>query len=92
MSYTLQFTPQAERHLKEWRKSGQKKILIKLASLIQELQEHPHTGTGKVEQLKGDFSGLWSRRIDKANRIIYSIQDNIVTVTVISLRGHYLDK
>lgn len=63
MRYKLVLTPEAERHLDEWRKSGQKKTLLKIAALLEELCEHPTTGTGKVEQLKGDLEGYWSRRI-----------------------------
>lgn len=92
MSYNLIFTPKAERHLKEWQKSGQKKALIKLLNLFEELREHPKTGTGQVEQLKGDLSGLWSRRIDKESRLVYSIEDDKVIVTIVSLKGHYGDK
>ena len=50
------------------------------------------TGTGQVEQLKGDLAGLWSRRIDKGNRLIYRIEDEMVTVFVISAKGHYDSK
>lgn len=46
--------------------------------------------SGKVEMLKGDFSGYASVRIDKKNRIIFSADDN--TVTVIQCGGHYDDK
>ena len=45
---------------------------------------------GKVEMLKGDFSGFSSVRIDKKNRIIFSADDN--KVTVIQCGGHYNDK
>jgi toxin YoeB len=45
-----------------------------------------------VEQLRGDRKGQWSRHIDKKNRLIYTIADEIVTVEVISARGHYDDK
>lgn len=31
-------------------------------------------------------------RIDKFNRLIYTIEENIVTVTIISVKGHYGDK
>ena len=75
--------------MKEWGKSGQKKTLEKIAKLLEELTLHPMTGTGQVEQLKGNLSGLWSRRINKADRIIYSIEDERVIVTVISMKGHY---
>lgn len=92
MSYQLILMPEAERHLEEWRKSGQKKTLLKIASLFEELREHPTTGTGKVEQLKGDLEGYWSRRINKASRLIYKIEENIITVFVVSLKGHYSDK
>jgi toxin YoeB len=84
MSYRLILQPEAERHLKEWRLSGQKKILKKIADLFAELVEHPRTGTGQVEQLRGDLSGFWSRRIDKGSRMIYRIEDDEVIVIIIS--------
>lgn len=40
-------------------------------------------------RLKGDLAGLWSRRIDKGNRLIYRIEDEMVTVFVVSAKGHY---
>ncbi len=53
---------------------------------------HPTTGTGHVEQLKGNYSGYWSREISKGDRIIYSIEDDKVIVYAVSLKGHYGDK
>ncbi len=84
--------PEALRHLEEWKKSGQKKILKKILDLFSELREHPTTRTGQVEQLKGNLSGFWSRRIDKGSRMIYAIENEKVVVTVVSLKGHYGDK
>lgn len=92
MNYKLVLLPEAERHLEEWKKSGKKKILKKIADLFSELREHPTTGTGQVEQLKGNLSGFWSRRIDKGARMIYSIEEEKVIVNVVSLKGHYGDK
>lgn len=92
MSYELVLMPEAEKHLKEWRKSGQKKTLKKIADLFEELRQHPTTGTGHVEQLKGNYSGYWSREINKSDRMIYSIEDDKVIVNVISLKSHYGDK
>ena len=57
MSYKLLFTREAEKQLLEWKKSGQKKDLLKILSLFQELEKHPATGTGQVEALKGNLSG-----------------------------------
>lgn len=50
MIYKIELTVTAEQHLKEWSKSGQKKILKKIAELFEELSLHPHSGTGHVEQ------------------------------------------
>ena len=92
MTYKVFFTNEALDHLEFWRKSGQKKILEKIALFVEELKEHPTTGTGQVERLKRNLSGLWSRRIDKQNRLVYSIEDDIVTVTIYSAKGQYGDK
>lgn len=92
MKYRLILTAEAERHLAEWRKSGQTKTLLKIVSLFKELQEHPNYGTGQVEQLRGNLQGFWSRRIDKGARLIYKIENETVTVIVISLKGHYGNK
>ena len=88
-AYILILTPEAQNHLEEWKKSGQVKTLKKIIRLLEELTQHPTIGAGKPEQLKGDLSGYWSRRINKGDRIIYSIEDEKVTVTVISMKGHY---
>ncbi|MGN1381828.1 MAG: type II toxin-antitoxin system YoeB family toxin [Eubacterium sp.] len=44
---------------------------------------------GKVELLKGDFSGFASVRIDKKNRIIFSVDE--FRITIIQCGGHYGD-
>ncbi|MBQ4397983.1 MAG: Txe/YoeB family addiction module toxin [Bacteroidales bacterium] len=64
----------------------------KAVKLIDELYEHPKTGTGKPEPLSGDRVGQWSRRITKKHRLVYEIRDMEVIVIVISAYGHYEDK
>ena len=64
----------------------------KALKLIGELYDHPRTGTGHPEQLSGDRSGQWSRRISKKHRLIYEIHDMEVVVLVVSAYGHYDDK
>lgn len=54
--------------------------------------DHPKTGTGHPEQLKGNRSGLWSRRITKKHRLVYEIHDNKIIVLVLTAYGHYDDK
>ena len=47
------------------------------------------TGTGNPEELKYELSGFWSRRINKKDRLIYEVQEEVVTVFVVSAFGHY---
>ena len=64
----------------------------KVAKFIEELREHPKTGTGHPEQLKGDRAGQWSRTITKKHRLIYEIFEKEVCVDILSSYGHYDDK
>ena len=88
MSYTIEFTEQAQIDIAQHKKSGNKAVLTKILTFLDELTEHPFKGTGKPEQLKHDFSGYWSRRINKEHRLIYSISQDIVYIN--SAFEHYL--
>jgi len=89
MVYTIEFLPRAKEDLRTLKYSGNKSAYRKANSLIDELKEHPTTGTGHPEQLKHELSGYWSRHIDKKNRLIYRIEEDIITVVVVSAIGHY---
>ncbi|MCF8358069.1 MAG: Txe/YoeB family addiction module toxin [Prolixibacteraceae bacterium] len=71
---------------KKWKHKNSTKI----TRLIIDIKLHPHTGIGKPEALKYELSGLWSREIDKKNRIIYEVVDN--NIHILSMLGHYSDK
>jgi toxin YoeB len=71
------------------KRSGNKSAMQKIQTIIQELEDHPYSGTGKPEALKHELSGYWSRRINQKDRIIYSVKEEVVTVYVISALGHY---
>lgn len=92
MKYRIRLSPLAEEHLEEWRKNGNPSVLRKIAGMFEELEEHPMIGTGKPERLKGELQGYWSRRITKADRMIYSIDGMEIIVCIVSMRGHYGDK
>ncbi|MDR3129681.1 MAG: type II toxin-antitoxin system YoeB family toxin [Tannerellaceae bacterium] len=47
---------------------------------------------GKPEVLAGNRKGQWSRRINQRHRLVYKIEEGIVTVEVVSAFGHYGDK
>lgn len=92
MSYTLEFSKTALADIEKHKKSGDKATLRKIKKLLNELMEHPLTGTGQPEMLKHDLAGLYSRRINKKHRLVYSIKEQIVTVYVLSAWSHYGDK
>ena len=66
-----------------------KKTLKRISALIKDIQRSPYEGIGKPEPLRGNLSGLWSRRIDETNRIVYFEQEEVVYI--ISCLGHYDD-
>lgn len=92
MRYRIRLSSMAEEHLEYWRRCGQPSVLRKLAGIFDELEEHPMTGTGKPERLKGELQGYWSRRITKADRMVYRIDGDEVLVGIVSMKGHYGDK
>lgn len=92
MIYEISFTPQALDDVEKIRKSGDKSTLKKLNSLIDELQEHPYTGTGKPKPLGHDRAGQWSRKISDKHRLVYQVKDEMVEVLILSAFGHYDDK
>ncbi|MCD8336118.1 MAG: Txe/YoeB family addiction module toxin [Lachnospiraceae bacterium] len=67
-----------------------KKTLRRINALLKEIQRTPFEGSGKPEPLKGEFSGMWSRRINRQDRLVYRYENGIVIVEQCS--GHYDDK
>ena len=90
--YEIILTEAADRDFDLHTFAGNKILLKKIKRLLAELEQHPRSGTGKPKMLSHDMSGMWSRRIDDKHRMVYSIEDETVTVFVLSLRDHYDDK
>jgi toxin YoeB len=63
-----------------------KKTLKRINTLIKEIQRQPFTGIGDPEPLKHHWSGYWSRRIDREQRLVYRV-DNMITV--VQCHYHY---
>ncbi len=91
MEYHIDYTDKAIAGLIRLRDS-EPKAYAKAQHLIAELREHPKTGTGRPEQLKGNHSGQWSRRITGKHRLVYIINESDVIVLVLTTYGHYDDK
>lgn len=84
--------PQAQRDRDFWKKSGDVKIQNRISELLEDILQHPFTGIGKPEALKGELRGKWSRRINSEHRLVYSISNGKVYVYVFSMRYHYSKK
>lgn len=80
---------QAEKDREYWKRTGNKSIMNKISALLMDICEHPYTGLGKPEALKYELSGYWSRRINSEHRIIYRVDDELITVFVLSMRYYY---
>ena len=59
----------------------------KINALIKECLRHPFEGTGKPEPLKGDYTGSWSRRIDREHRLVYKTSEG--SLEILQCRYHY---
>ena len=66
-----------------------RKTLKRINALLKDMQRSPLEGIGKPEPLRENLSGLWSRRIDEANRIVYYEQEG--TIYILSCKGPYDD-
>ena len=91
MNYIVTLSESSLNTLRKWHKSNPK-ALKKTGLILHELAEHPRTGLGHPETLKGKCGITWSRHITAHDRIIYDIKDTVVTVEVIEIGGHYDDK
>lgn len=91
MKYKIAFSKKSIETITNYKKSNvvaYKKVL----KLIEELKEHPRTGTGHPEALVGGNNVTYSRAINKKDRLVYDIYEQIVTVLIISANGHYSEK
>lgn len=64
-----------------------KKILQRINRLIKETKRQPFEGIGDPEPLKHNWTGYWSRRINKEHRLVYKVSDN--TLYIAQCRYHY---
>lgn len=89
-TYKLKYSDEYLNHLEKHLKSGQKKLLVKIDSLLDELEVHPTIGTGQVEPLKGyGERNVYSRRIDKKHRLTYEVFEEEKYIEVLAAYGHY---
>lgn len=80
------FTVEAADDLAYWKKHDQRKV-ERIKALLDDIKVNHPKGIGKPEPLRHQKTGLWSRRIDREHRLVYSVEND--TVIVYACRFHY---
>lgn len=62
-----------------WQEIDRKK-LKRVNELIKDIQRHPFEGLGSPEPLRYNYSGYWSRRIDREHRLVYKIEKEALII------------
>jgi toxin YoeB len=63
------------------------KTVRRINKLLKDIDRNNYSGIGKPEQLKHEWRGYWSRRIDDENRLIYRVFDD--QIEIVQCRTHY---
>lgn len=84
--YIVEITDVAKKHLLLHKKSGHKSNIKRIENIIRELSVTPYYGIGKPEKLKYQYSGYWSRRINKKDRMIYKVSDAQLLCSLFQLK------
>ena len=69
-----------------WQKTD-KKTFKRINTLVKDIKRQPFQGLGDPEPLKHNWSGYWSRRIDREHRLVYKVK--VETIIVVQCRYHY---
>ena len=73
------FLPDGFERFVHWQ-SKDRAIAARINRLIEKCRRHPFEGTGKPEPLRGDYSGWWSRRIDREHRLVYRVENDSLII------------
>lgn len=86
MSWQLIFTKQAQKDAKKLLAVGLKP---KAQELLAVLAANPYQNPPPYEQLIGDLSGAYSRRINIQHRLVYQVLEDRKVVKVLRMWTHY---
>jgi len=80
------FTTQAMKDLRRLKEAG---LSPKAKSLAGLLAVNPFQNPPPYEKLSGDLKGMYSRRINRQHRIVYTVDQETLTVKVLAMWTHY---
>ena len=63
-----------------WWQQHDRKMLKRINQLIRDVERDPFNGIGKPEPLRGELSGMWSRRINQEDRLVYEVADGQLVI------------
>ena len=64
-----------------------KQLLKRVNALIKDISRSPFSGIGDPEPLRHNWSGFWSRRINKEHRLVYTVEHT--SLLIAQCRYHY---
>ena len=80
------FHPEFREDLRYWVETD-RKVALRVFSLIEAILRDPFEGIGKPEPLKYLAVGIWSRRLTQEHRIVYLVSED--RVDFLQARYHY---
>lgn len=88
MTYKINILENADDDL-AWLRKNDKTSYVKCFDLVREVAKTPRDGTGKPERLRYFEQEVYSRRVNKKDRMVYTIYEKLQEVDITSFRGHY---
>ena len=88
--YVIKMFKAAVKDYEELKRKGMKD---KADGILTLLSENPFKTTPKYEELSGQYKGVYSRRLNRQDRIVYEVRDtddpDVKEVVIIRMRTHY---
>jgi toxin YoeB len=80
------FHPEFREDLRYWVETD-RKIALRILTLVDAILRDPFQGIGKPEPLKYWLAGAWSRRLTEEHRVVYLVSDD--RIDFLQARYHY---
>lgn len=64
-------------------------LFPKVQELVSILRQNPWQNPPPYEKLVGDLAGMYSRRINRQHRLVYTVDEASHTVSILALWTHY---